>query len=157
MRVTLLPLLLLAACAAAPTLSPDQIADRLWQAHRDRLNLARTEYAARVAFPRVLRGPDGTLVVTRAVLEGLPGEEYVRVRFTYVNETNRTFDYVYVGFHVNDGYARQRNQETFELVMPMQYRFTPGSSYTDERIVPTMGAHDVPGWDFVMDARGVAR
>ena len=60
-------------------------------------------------------------------------------------------------FKVTDGFARQRNQETFELVMPIHYRFTPGSSYTDERLVPTLGAHEVPGWDFSMDARGVAR
>lgn len=157
MRVSSLFLLLVAACAGPPTASPYEIADRLWKAHRDRLDTARAEFAARVAFPRILRGPDGTLVVTRGAVEGLPGEEYLRVRFTYVNETNRTFDYIYVGFKVTDGFARQRNQETFELVMPIHYRFTPGSSYTDERLVPTLGAHEVPGWDFSMDARGVAR
>ncbi len=157
MRLATLCLSVLAACAAPPSATPDQIADRLWHAHRARLDAARAEFAARVAFPRIMRGPDGTLVVTRGAVEGLPGEEYLRVRFTYVNETDHTFDYVHVGFRVTDGFARQRNQETFELVMPIHYRFTPGSSYTDERLVPTLGAHEVPGWDFSMDARGVAR
>jgi hypothetical protein len=145
--------LLLSACAARPRDLNDvhREVDAHLAAHRERVVAARTDFARRRPFPRVERSAEGTVILERAELIGRLDEEYLRLRVTYVNETERIFDRVQLSFSVTDGLGRVRSQRYVDFVMPLAYRFTPGSSYTDEVHVPTGGAHEVPGWDLAVE------
>lgn len=130
----------------------DQV-ERYLAARRERLVAARADFAKRRPLPHVVRGADGTIVIERAELVGAIDQEFLRLRVCYVNETDRTFDRVRASFVVKDGFGRVRGQHDVDFVMPLAYRFTPNSSYTDEVHVPTGGAHEVPGFDLFVETK----
>ncbi len=151
---------LLAACSSAPSTDvEDQVAldaavDRHLAARRVRLRAAQADLEQRVHLPRMHKTDAGTLIVTRAELVGPMGGEFLRLRFTYVNETAETFDRMRIHVTVRDGFGKDRGDETLAIVMPLDYRFAPRTSFTDEINVPTGGAHDTVGWDYRVAVRG---
>ena len=151
---------LLAACSPAPFADvDDQVAldaavDRHHAARRVRLRAAQTDFEQRVRLPRMHKTDAGTLIVTRAELVGPMGGEFLRLRFTYVNETDATFDRIRIHVTVRDGFGKDRGEDSLAIVMPLDYRFAPRTSFTDEMEVPTGGAHDTVGWDYRVALRG---
>jgi hypothetical protein len=143
----------LAGCAAPrPTL--DQQADRFLHERRERMAVAAAAFAARADFPRVQHSGAGTLTLQRGELMGPIGHEFVRVRFVYRNDTETTYDRIRLRFAVVDAQGRVRGRENLDLLMPLDYRFTPGNTYTDEVDVPTGGAHATPGFDLAVEIAG---
>jgi hypothetical protein len=139
---------LLAACRApAPGGEASLLAAR--EAEVARLEAARADLARRVELPlRIAHPTEGTLLVTRARLDGPLGDEALRLRFTYLNSTAETFDEVDLTVTVRDAFGRERSRATYPCIAPAFYSFTPGSTYTDELSVPTRGAHLDGGFTF---------
>lgn len=146
----------LAGCVSEPTLGVAEQADRLVAARRQALAAARLEFARRVSFPRVERFAQGTVIVAHAELVGAMDREFVRLRVTYVNESQQTYDRIRLHFSVRDGMGRVQGRQDVDFVMPLDYRFTPGNSYTDEVDVPTGGAERSPGWDLGVELEAEA-
>lgn len=139
------------ACVAArPSPGLDAQVDRILADRHERLAAARADFARRTPLPRIDRFPGGTIVLERVELVGAMGMDYVRLRISYVNETEQTFDRVHLHFQAKDGFGRVRARNDVAFVMPLDYRFTPGTSYSDEVHLPTGGAHETPGWDVVV-------
>ena len=147
-HVLLATLALLGACAATPEInSIDDQVDRYLAARRSKMAAAAADFRQRASFPRVERHPTGTLILQHGDLLGFTDQEFVRLRVTYLNESTATYDRISLRFTVVDGSGRARCRKTVDFVMPLDYRFVPGNSYTDEVHVPTGGAHESPGFD----------
>lgn len=151
---------LLAACSSSPfgdvvdPVALDAAVDRHLAARRVRLRAAQADFEQRVHLPRMHETDTGTLIVTRAELVGPMGGEFLRLRFTYVNGTTATFDRIRIHVTVRDGFGKDRGDDTLAIVMPLDYRFAPRTSFTDVMEVPTGGAHDTVGWDYRVELRG---
>ncbi|MEZ5963656.1 MAG: hypothetical protein R3F56_07400 [Planctomycetota bacterium] len=157
---TLVGAAMLAACAAGRGAdggaAVDEQVDVFLAARQQRLAAARADFARRAPFPRVERFPQGTVIVARAELMGGIDREFLRLRVTYVNESTQTYDRIRLHFVVRDGLGRIHGRQDVDFVMPLDYRFTPGNSYTDEVHVPTGGAHEHPGWDLGVEMQAEA-
>lgn len=94
--------------------------------------------------PRIEHFPGyGSIMIDKWYLEGFPGEEYVRVRFTYENSTDQEFRRVRVWVNVHDDEGMAVSSEWLDLILLFGW---PGNTYTDEIRVPTRGIHMKPGW-----------
>lgn len=101
-------------------------------------------------------GDEGTLLVRQAYLGGRLGSELLRVRFTYVNSTDRDVHTARVKLTLRDPHTRTQWYETVDLVPPYSFSLTPGSTYSSWFAMPTMGVHRSPSWswDIELDTLG---
>lgn len=153
--VALFATLVLAAACASPAWRDDgdldERVERYLEARRQRLAAARADFAQREPFPRRVANEYGTVILERAELVGPMDEEFLRVRVCYVNTSAMTYDRVFLTFSIVDGFGRVQARRQVEFVMPLDYRFNPGSSYSDEVHVPTDGGHAATGWDVTVE------
>ena len=81
------------------------------------------------------------------MLEGGPGWEYVRAKFTYQNTTDQPLQDVKVMLAVLNDSGEQVAASRVELNHPWGFPLMPGTLYSDEVSVATLGAHlDDKGW-----------
>ncbi len=86
-------------------------------------------------------GKNGSMMIWKWSLDGGPGWEYIQMRFTYRNTTDRTFDYVRVWLEVRDADGKLVDAHEKMLSHPLGVPFSPGNTYTDTFKVPLRGAH----------------
>ncbi len=92
--------------------------------------------------PRIQElGTNGSMIIWKWSLDGGPGWEYIKMRFTYRNTTDRTFDYVRVWLEVRDADGRLVDSHEKMLSHPLGISFTPGNTFTDTFRVLLRGAH----------------
>ena len=89
-------------------------------------------------------------------LEGGPGWEYVRAKFTYFNSTNVAMERVEVRLTVLDPDGNTVVATKLKLVHPWGAALAPGTMFSDEIKVPTEGAHlNLAGWHWTIGCRAV--
>jgi len=136
---------LLAGCASATT--PQTAPAKLTFGEReqfrwDQLNRIKANYAWRSHDVQVFDFPGSGRIIVRAwFLEGGPGWEYIRAKFTYENTTGEPVDRVQVVFTVLDPQGQPVADSKLLLVHPLGYSLAPGAFYSDEIQAPTLGAH----------------
>lgn len=86
-------------------------------------------------------GNNGSMIIWKWSLDGGPGWEYINMRFTYRNTTDRTFDFVKVWLEVRDVDGKLVDAHEKLLSHPLGVSFTPGNTYTDSFRVPLRGVH----------------
>lgn len=133
--------------------TPRFIEDR----HRDWVLLDRQKsvLAAQSYEQQVFEVPGhGQVTVRWWALEGGPGWEYVRTRFTYLNTTDRNMDSVEVVLLVRDNDGHQSKAGGVRLVHPLGYSLKPNTLFADEVSVDTGGLHrNLSGWHWTIDIR----
>jgi hypothetical protein len=98
---------------------------------------------------------NGDVTVRRWALEGGPGWEYVRARFTYENTTDRPMELVDIELHVLDDRGETVVASRRRLTHPWGLPLMPGTLFSDEIKVPTHGQHrDRRGWHWTVECRG---
>lgn len=98
----------------------------------------------------------GTVSVRFWALEGGPGWEYVRAKFTYTNTTDREFDAVHVRMIVRNHDGSRQSSSEVRLEHPLGLLLRPGTMFVDEIRTPTAGLHrDPQGWSWTMECRGI--
>jgi hypothetical protein len=148
-------LLLAAACAAGCDARRGEVdaASARHAAELAQLQRAQADLAARTPVPaRLACGAAGTLVVHECALEGRPGREVLRVRFTWVNTTGHAVDAVRVRLVVRDPSSGDERAAASALCLPLRVPFGPDSSDTATLEVPTGGLHLRPGWTWDLSA-----
>ena len=105
--------------------------------------------------PRIKElGNNGSMVIWKWSMGGGPGWEYIKMRFTYRNTTDRTFDYVKVWLEVRDADGKLVDAHEKMLSHPLGISFTPGNTYTDTFRVPLRGAHrNSSSWSWEVGAK----
>ncbi|MHC4078252.1 MAG: hypothetical protein ACYST0_07395 [Planctomycetota bacterium] len=145
--VGLLPLGLLFSCTLPPLIPPARGgAETDWAQeqiiYRQELLQQKHEVNRHGKAPRIEElGKNGSMVIWRWSLDGGPGWEYIKMRFTYRNTTDRTFDYVRVWLEVRDADGKLVDAHEKMLSHPLGISFTPGNTYTDTFRVLLRGAH----------------
>ncbi len=158
--LTLLPLTLLCACTLPP-LSPPPIggAGTDWAqeqiVYRQELLQQKHDVNRLGKSPQVQKlGENGSMIIWKWSLDGGPGWEYLNMRFTYRNTTERTFDYVRVWLEVRDADGKRVEAQEKVLSHPLGISFTPGNTYTDTFRVKLRGAHrDSRSWYWKVGAK----
>ena len=165
MKITKTPgvalVLALIACASCNT-SGQQERDELGQisAHHDsdlrQFQDAQAEFARQNPMPRRIdfQG-QGTVLVHECSLEGYPGREELWLRYTYVNTLDHTIDAARITITLIDPETHAEWSETTHLALPISFRLTPGSSYTNYAHLPTHGIHLKPKWQWKIQAEAV--
>ena len=107
--------------------------------------------------PRVFRFPGhGNVTVRVWYLEGGPGWEYVRAKFTYQNTTDQYMEGVDVELEVMDGEGNFVSASRVRLNHPWGLTLAPTTFFSDEIVVPTEGAHlSAGGWQWTIKCVGV--
>jgi hypothetical protein len=137
---------LLAACASPPAPLPLHVETeaRQWP----RLRLLKAELWEKGYQPAVFEVPDhGQVRIDEWHLEGGPGWEYVRARFTFRNTTPRQLDEVIVTLVLRNHDGSESTVGKVRLVHPWGRALAPGTFYADEVRAPLGGIHwDPEGW-----------
>ena len=121
------------------------------------LNRQKGELAWQYDEPVSFSFPDAGKVTVRSwFLEGGPGWEYVRARFTYRNTTDTPMERVNVMLMVLDRNGETVAASRVRLTHPWGLPLMPGTFFMDEIRVPTSGAHrDTEGWHWTLECRGL--
>jgi hypothetical protein len=157
-----LPLAALALCALAACVAPEdrerspvQVLGEQKQRAWDELNAQKAQVEATREVPLLFATADGELTVRDWHLEGGPGWEYVRARFTYTNTTDVPMAEVLVELRVLDGLGAVRGAGRIRLVHPFGWPLRPGTEFGEELRALTNGAHLEPGWRWTMSCTGM--
>jgi len=154
----LVPLLLavLPGCASGVPADPSPFAE---QRMRDWVELhERKAEVADLAFdPRVFEVPGhGVVQVREWHLEGGPGWEYIRARFTYQNTTGKPIDEARITLIVENGDGSRATAGRLRLTHPLGRKLAPGMMFVDEIKTDTLGVHnDSAGWRWTVDVEAV--
>jgi len=98
---------------------------------------------------------DGDVTVRSWRLQGGPGWEYVRARFTYENTTDEAMAWVDVELSVHGSDGENVAASRVRLTHPWGLALAPGTLFSDEIVVPTAGANYSPdGWHWTMVVHG---
>ncbi len=98
----------------------------------------------------------GQATVRQWALQGWPGEEYIKARFTYENTTDKTFEHAIVWLEVLDSKGKVRGSSAVLLYNPLGYRIWPNHTNSTEIRAPTNGAHkDADGWFWRIDVKSL--
>lgn len=98
-------------------------------------------------------GADGTLILHELELNGAPGREGLRIRYTWVNTTGRTIDAAVLRFTLHDPETGAEWSEDRVLRLPFALQFGADSSFSDEIRLLTGGLHRKPGWSWDVSVR----
>ena len=97
----------------------------------------------------------GEIEVRQWYLEGWPGNETVRVQFSYQNSTQQMMEDVKVVLTIFDREGNVAAASRVRLNHPWGLPLVPGTYFYDEIKVPTFGAHrDVEGWRWEVTCEG---
>lgn len=141
--------------SGAPGVAPDP-----WGLERQRewnqLNQLKSDLSWHHSVPVKFDFDDvGQVTVRSWFLEGGPGWEYVRARFTYENTTANQMERVDIELHVLDDEGRIVTSSRVGLTHPWGRPLAPGTCFSDEIKVPTAGAHlNREGWHWRVECRG---
>jgi hypothetical protein len=99
-------------------------------------------------------GAEGTVIVRQCYLGGRLGDEKLRVRFTYVNTTDRPVRAARVRLTLRDPESKAEWYESLDLIPPFTFELSPGSTYSSWFAMPTQGVHRHASWswDIGLDA-----
>lgn len=155
MKPSQIPLLLLLAPLFAPACSgPSNAPDLSLLQERRELQLAE-QAAAEKRFRRDTPLPEerelergGRLIIDHAELAGRLGDEIVRARITFVNNTEEAMVGEWIVLSVYDPVAELVHSVAEPVYLPRGLKFHAGSSYTTTLSVPTQGAHLNEGWSW---------
>ncbi|MEM7203384.1 MAG: hypothetical protein AAF628_24185 [Planctomycetota bacterium] len=93
----------------------------------------------------------GQVTVRRWSLDGGPGWESLRARFTYENTTDKFMERVRVVLYVMDEHGQRVAASRVRLTHPWGWPLRPGSMFSDEIQAPTWGAHRGEDWHWEID------
>lgn len=121
------------------------------------LHRQKDDAAAYAYDPRVFDVPGhGAVQVREWHLEGGPGWEFVRARFTYQNTTGEPIDEARVTLVIENGDGSRSAAGTVRLKHPLGRKLEPGMMFVDEIKVATFGLHNDPsGWRWHIAIDGV--
>ena len=157
MRTILLLMLIPFSTACLGPMPADPAAE--WAEQRQRewneLNRLKGELRWRYDEPVRFETEAGRITVRDWWLEGGPGWEYVRARFTYENTTQVSMETVTVQLSVLTADGDTVVASKLELRHPWGLPLHPGTMFSDQLTVPTDGAHLRPeGWHWTVQLRG---
>lgn len=107
--------------------------------------------------PRVFETPgQGAVQVREWHLEGGPGWEFVRAKFTYQNTTEEWVDEARITLVIENGDGSRSAAGSVRLTHPLGRKLHPGMLFNDEVRVETFGLHnDASGWRWRIAIEGV--
>lgn len=146
----------LVGCQNAEQQRHDEI-DRIAAQHAaylEEFRLAQIEFARGNPSPRRIDfGPDGSILVRECELQGRPGSESLRVKFTYVNSTARTLDSAQVFITLRDPESGAEWSEVTDVRVPFGLHFGPNSTHTSYFEIPLHGIYRRPGWEWELSVQ----
>ena len=148
--------LLLVGCVTPGTRRADEIEFGLErQREWNQLNQLKSDLAWNYDEPVSFSFPgQGEVTVRSWKLEGGPGWEFVRAKFTYENTTNEFMERVDIELHVLDERGVVVTSSRVGLWHPWGRPLSPGTCFSDEIRVPTGGAHlKRDGWHWTVECR----
>lgn len=154
----LLPLasLLLAGCQSAEEERHAEV-ERIAAQHAaylEEFRLAQIEFErANPAPQRLDFGDQGSILIRECGLQGRPGTESLRVKFTYVNSTSRTLDSAHVFITLRDPESGSEWSEVIDVDVPFGLRFGPNSTHTSYFETPLRGIYRKPGWQWELSVQ----
>lgn len=121
-----------------------------------RLKLLKAELWEQGYEPAMFEVPGhGQVRIDEWHLEGGPGWEYVRARFTYRNTSDRPLDEVIVTLVLRNHDGSKTTVGKVRLVHPWGRVMAPGMFYADEIKAPLDGIHwDPKGWSISVGIEG---
>jgi hypothetical protein len=152
-RSAVLPLVFVFGCATSQEPMPASVAarERAWQ----ELDRVKAELWERNFEPVEfdLAG-EGHVRVRQWFLEGGPGWEYVRARFTWQNTTGRPIDEAIVTLVVRNHDGTRQTAGKVRLVHPWGLTLNPGTFFAQEVRTQTHGIHwDPQGWTWEIQVK----
>ncbi|MFN3240928.1 MAG: hypothetical protein ACE37K_05375 [Planctomycetota bacterium] len=145
--LTALPLLLLATACATPVAVETHGAEHELEAElrvfQDAQQVFREKNMGTHQFD--FEG-HGRVTVREILLEGFPGNGYLKCRFHYQNRTAKPVVQSWVSLDVLDAEGRIRSTQSCHLIMPTAGAIGRGSYYADELRTPTYNVHLKEGW-----------
>lgn len=153
--ISLLPLFAV-ACRSVPEPQPSWI--RLEERRWDELANLKAELWPRAFDPVDFDFPGrGHVHVRRWFLEGGPGWEYLRARFTYQNTTDKEIDEVMVSLVITSKDGQHSSIGRVRLVHPFGWTLKPGTFFADEVRAETHGIHWGEGWQWAIEVEARER
>jgi len=145
--LTALPLLLLATACATPVAVETPAGEHQLEAE------LRVFQEAQQVFREKNMGTHqfdfeghGRVTVREILLDGFPGNSYLKCRFHYQNRTKKPVVQSWVSLDVLDSEGRIRWSTSCHLIMPTATAIGRGSYYADELRTPTGDVHLEEGW-----------
>jgi len=118
---------------------------------------ARSELEARTPLPQEWDfGPEGTILVREVDLVGRPGDEILKVSYTYVNTTGRPVKTARVTLTFLEPETETEWSQEMDLTLPYRFKFTRDSSYSTWFEIPTNGAHTHEGWEWSLSVESLS-
>ena len=152
LQARLLPLLLAAACAQAPTPSLSAYPE-LAQAMRE-FEVEQNRFSASTMLPKKFEFPgNGEVTVLDAALDGYPGNTYVRARWSYQNTTGRPVLRALVSLDILDADGKLVASKVSVCIFPTPRLMYDGTYFSDELRTQTHGVHEQPGWSWRITCR----
>lgn len=149
-------LLLIVSCKSAEQERREEV-QRIAAQHAAYMNeyqVAQAKFARDNPVPTRLEfGPDGSILVRECELQGRPGSESLRVKFTFVNSTSRTFDSAQVFITLRDPDSGTEWSEVIDVSVPFGLRFGPNSTHTSYFETPLRGIYTRPGWEWELSVQ----
>ncbi len=142
------------SCAMPPERLPTSIAQEAEQ--WPKLKLLKAELWEKSYEPAMFQvAGHGEVRVDEWHLEGGPGWEYVRARFTYRNTSERALDEVVVTLVLRNHDGAKTTVGKVRLIHPWGRPLMPGTFYADEVRAPLDGIHwDPQGWSLSVGIAG---
>jgi hypothetical protein len=144
--------LLSSACSTEQDARHRELAEMSQQHAQDLAEFqeAQAAFARRNPTPSQRDFPgEGTILLHEVSLGGRPDRAELWLRYTYVNTTDHPIDEAVVTIAIHDPTDSARDHaEEMRLRLPLQFRFSPDSSYTTYIAIPTQGAHLSPSWSW---------
>ena len=158
--VVVFPLLALGSLSACATDNSErEILDRMAAEHAlclAQYEQARLELQAATSLPQEWNfGPQGTILVREVDLVGRPGDEILKVSYTYVNTTGRPVKTARVTLTFRDPETETEWSQEMDLSLPYRFKFTRDSSYSTWFEIPTNGAHTHEGWEWSLSVEAL--
>ncbi|MCK5941464.1 MAG: hypothetical protein KAI24_05795 [Planctomycetes bacterium] len=146
-KLAALPLLLMAAACATPVTVETRT-------HELEAELHAFQEAQRVFREKNMGthqfdfAGHGRVTVREILLEGFPGNAYLKCRFHYQNRTEKPVVQSWVSLDVLDAEGRLVASQTCHLIVPVPMPIARGSYYADELRTLTYNVHLQDGWSW---------
>lgn len=151
--VLLLLVPLFAACAASERrLDLAEIETRHLE-QRMAFKAEQESFARENPVPRRLEVPGvGEVILHECALQGLEGEEVLRLHYTWFNSTGRTVRGARIRVVLRDPATGREWVDETSLRASFVQPFIADCSYTTWREIPTHGLHKLPSWEWRIEA-----